>query len=341
MGADKTLVDVHFHLAAFPTPANGCYVSPRLLRRPMSRLVLRRLKLDPQDPEGSNQRYVEQLVAYVRNSRCTRQVVLLALDGVCGPDGVIDRERTHFLISNELLFQVCRQHQECLPGASINPLRRDALDELDRCAAEGAVLVKWLPNAQDFDPADRRCRPFYRRLVEHRLPLLSHSGCEFTLVGADQSLGDPGRLLLALDEGVTVISAHAGSTGLFLWEKYRGTILHLLHRYSNYYLDSSALCSPNRVGMALAIRHMPEVQARLLYGSDYPVPVVAGTFLFQLGLAQTLRLGQEKNPLDKNVEIQRRLGYRFADLPAGTRLHERAIAVVRANAGDVARQAVS
>ena len=39
-------------------------------------------------------------------------------------------------------------------GASVNPTRKDALDELERVAALGAVLNKVLPNAMVFDPAD-------------------------------------------------------------------------------------------------------------------------------------------------------------------------------------------
>ncbi len=328
MNSEKTYIDVHVHLAALPTADNGCYVSPRLLRKWLARLLLRRLEIDPNYPEEGNRRYLEKLVGYLRSSRWVRQAVLLALDGAYGADGRLDQERTHFLISNQCLLEVCHRHPEFLPGVSINPLRRDALEELDRCADAGAVLVKFLPNTQSFDPGDPRCRAFYRRMAELGLPLLSHSGHEFSLVGTDQSLGDPGRMRLALEEGVTVISAHGGSTGLFIWEKYRATVLGLLRRYPNYYLDSSALSLPNRARMALMIRRSPELQARLLYGSDYPVPVCASPFAFHIRPRESRRLYLETNPLDKNVEIQRALSYQFADLPAGTRLHDRVLETV-------------
>lgn len=323
MHASKSLVDVHVHLAALPTPDNGCYVSPRLLRKGTARRLLKRLQIDPNDPATGNRRYLDRLVQYMQGSRYVRQAVLLALDGVYGTDGRLDTERTHFLISNTLLLEVCRAHPEFLPGVSVHPLRRDALDELDRCAQAGAVLVKFLPNTQYFNPADARCRPFYRRLVEHRLPLLSHTGHEFTLMSCDQSLGDPALMRSALDEGVTVIAAHGSSTGLFFWEKYQATVAAMIRRYPNYYLDSSALCFPNRAGMALAIRRRPEWQARLLYGSDYPVPVVATSFLFHLPPARLRQLAREPNPLDKNAAIQQSLGLQFASWPAGTRLQER------------------
>lgn len=320
MNDGRSLTDVHVHLAALPTPDNGCHVSWRSLRRPVARLLLRRLRIDPADPVGSNRRYVNALLQNVQTSRWLRQVVLLALDGVYDSRGCFDAGRTHFALSNSYLFTVCRQHPEFLPGVSINPLRRDALDELDQCAAAGAVLVKVLPNSQCFDPADSRLRPFYRRLVQHRLPLLTHSGHEFTLVAPDQSLGDPKRLRLALDEGVTVISAHGGSSGLPFVERHRATVLRLVRKYPHYYLDSSALCSPNRVAMALIIRRSPELQERLLFGSDYPVPVIPHQFSCHIGLKQVWQAVREKNPLDRNAALQQALGYQFAALPSGTRL---------------------
>ena len=63
-------------------------------------------------------------------------------------------------------------------------------------------------------------KAFYRALAERRLPFLSHVGYEFSLIGKDQSVGDPNRLEIALNEGVTVIAAHACSYGLMLYERF-------------------------------------------------------------------------------------------------------------------------
>ncbi len=118
------------------------------------------------------------------------------------------------------------------------------------CADAGAVLVKVLPNAQQFNPADLRYKPFYRALAERNLPFLSHVGYEFSLIGKDQSLGDPDRLQLALDEGATVIAAHACSYGLMLYEKFLPTIMRLSKHYPHFYADISALTLPNRLADA-------------------------------------------------------------------------------------------
>ena len=42
--------------------------------------------------------------------------------------------------------------------------------ELERGLAAGAVLLKWLPIVQNFNPADPRCFPVYEALAHHKLP---------------------------------------------------------------------------------------------------------------------------------------------------------------------------
>ena len=143
------------------------------------------------------------------------------MDGVYDQNGRLNQAQTDFLISNDYVLKTARAYpNEFLAGVSINPQRRDAVEEVHRCADAGATLVKVLPNAQQFDPADTRYKAFYRTLAERKLPFLSHVGYEFSLIGKDQSLGDPDRLNLALDEGATVIAAHACSYGLMLYEKF-------------------------------------------------------------------------------------------------------------------------
>jgi predicted TIM-barrel fold metal-dependent hydrolase len=110
-------------------------------------------------------------------------------------------------------------------------------------------------------------------LAQRKIPFLSHVGYEFSLIGKDQSAGDPDKLRMALDEGVTVIAAHGCSNGLIFSEPYYRTFLDLVSRYKNFYADVSALTLPNRFGMLLRLRRHPELHARLLFGTDYPLPV--------------------------------------------------------------------
>ncbi|HKZ05585.1 MAG TPA: amidohydrolase family protein [Methylomirabilota bacterium] len=305
MTAGKTLVDCHVHLAAVPEGDNGCYISPRMLRSPLFRVLMWKRSLSPDRPREANRKYVDDLLAELRASRHVRQAVLLGMDGVYDPAGRLDREHTEFLIGNDYVLATARAHpDEFLAGVSINPLRRDAVDEVHRCADAGAALVKVLPNAQRFDPADARHAGFYRALAERRVPLLSHVGYEFSLIGKDQSVGDPKRLRLPLDEGVTVIAAHACSHGLGVGEKFLSTLLGLSARYRSFYADVSALTLPNRFLMLRHLRKHPELHGRLLFGTDYPLPV----FRFPAwgrGAAKT------RNPFDRQVTVCRALGVGF------------------------------
>src|SRR5262249_20870223 len=150
----KTLIDCHVHLAALPEGDNGCYISPKMLKSPLFRFLFWKHKLSPDQPREANQKYAHDLLTELRASRNVQQAVLLGMDGVYDSNGMLDRPHTDFLISNEYVLRTVEAHpDEFLAGVSINPQRRDAIDEVHRVADAGAVLVKVLPNAQQFNPA--------------------------------------------------------------------------------------------------------------------------------------------------------------------------------------------
>jgi uncharacterized protein len=304
----KSLVDCHVHLAAVPEGDNGCYISPKMLRSPLFRLLMWQQALSPDRPGEANRKYVDNLLTELRASLHVRQAVLLGMDGVYDETGRLDRNHTDFLIGNDYVLGVARAHpDEFMAGVSINPRRRDAIDEVHRCADAGAVLVKVLPNAQQFDPSDPGYKAFYRALAERKLPLLSHVGYEFSLIGKDQTVGDPNRLRVPLDEGATVIAAHACSYGLLLREKFLPTLLELAERYRRFYADLSALTLPNRFRMLLHLRRHPELYGRLLFGTDYPLPVFSFPAWGRGG-------SRTKNRFDRQVMVCRALGVGFGSL---------------------------
>jgi uncharacterized protein len=200
---------------------------------------------------------------------------------------------------------------EFLAGPSISPQRQDSVEEVHRCADAGAVLVKVLPNAQHFNPADPKYKTFYRALVERKLPFLSHVGYELTLIGRDQSLGDPDRLRTALDEGVTVIAAHACSYGLMVYEKFLPTFHDLAKRYPNFYADISALTLPNRLRMLFHLRRHPELHNRLIFGTDYPLSVFHLAAWGRVGLRALRDMVRTRNRFDRQVSVCRGLGLEF------------------------------
>lgn len=282
------------------------------MRSLLFRFLAWKLGMDLARPAVANAAYVERLLRVLDGSEKVKRAVLLGMDGIYDGNGVLDRTQTDFLISNRYVVQVAKRHPDIfLAGVSINPQRRDALDELERCAAEGAALVKFLPNAQCFDPADKRHLPFYRALARMKIPLLSHVGYEFSLAGRDQSAGDPQRLRAALDEGVSVIAAHGCSHGLFLPEPHLKTALEFARRYPRFYLDASALTLPSRVRMLFLLRRHPELQERLLFGTDYPLPVLAYP-----ALGRAYRSAAKANCFDRQAMVLESLGIRFKDFSA-------------------------
>jgi predicted TIM-barrel fold metal-dependent hydrolase len=309
---EKSLIDCHVHLAALPDGDNGCYISPKMLRSPLFRFLLWKHRLSPSNPREANRKYLDDLLTELRASRQVQKAVILGMDGVYDQNGRLNQEHTDFLIGNDYVLKTAQAYPtELLAGVSINPQRRDAIDEVHRCADAGAVLVKVLPNAQQFNPADPTYKPFYRALADRKLPFLSHVGYEFSLIGKDQSVGDPDRLKLALDEGATVIAAHACSYGLMLYETFLPTFQDFAKRYPHFYADISALTLPNRLKMLLHLRRHPELYDRLLFGTDYPLSVFHLAAWGRVGWGALRKMIRTKNRFDRQVEVCRGLGIGF------------------------------
>ena len=305
----KTLIDCHVHLAAFSDTDNGCFISPKILKSPLFRFLVWKHGLDAADPARSNRKYVDDLLRELRASKYVGRAVLLGLDGAYDGQGRLDRERTDLLVSNTYVLNVAKTYpDEFLAGVSINPQRRDAIEEVVRCAEAGSALVKVLPNAQGFDPGNPRYIPFYRALARHGLPLLSHVGYEFSLIGKDQSVGDPDRLRVPLDEGVTVIAAHGCNNGLLVHEPFYATLLSLVKTYPNFFTDVSALTLPNRFLMLLKLRRHPELADRLLFGTDYPLPVFHLPTWGRVRMRELASIIHTTNRFDRQYRVLQSLG---------------------------------
>lgn len=211
------VIDIHCHTAGIGAGNSGCFISPRLRNSWKYPIYLKSFGVTNGELEREGDSLVLRRLSELLAASCrVQQAVILAMDGVVDGRGELDRERTEIYILNEFLARECRRYPNLLFGASVNPLRPDALERLDAAAADGAVLVKWLPSIQGTDPADRRLVPFYRRLAELGLPLLTHTGLEESFTRADNALADPARLRLPLEEGVTAPPA-AKATGSRTW----------------------------------------------------------------------------------------------------------------------------
>ena len=308
-----TVIDIHCHAAGIGAGASGCFISTAMERSWKTRFYFKAFGVTEAELRTQGDSLLlERLSAQLRESTRVDRAVVLALDGVMDSSGELDRERTELYVPNDFLAAQCRRHDNLLFGASVNPLRRDALERLDAVAADGAVLVKWLPSIQGTDPADRRLIPFYRRLAELELPLLCHTGEEESFTRADNRLADPARLRLALEQGVTVIAAHCASNGRNNGERNFNRLLPLFAEFPNLYADISALTLANRLGHLQRVLRHGEIHDRLLYGSDMPLPATGLTTpwlqIFSLGPLQARRLSAIPNPWDRDVAMDLALG---------------------------------
>jgi len=308
-----TVIDIHCHAAGIGAGNSGCFISPKLRRSWKYRFYLKSYGVTDAELEREGDRLVlQRLSEQLAASSRVQGAVVLAMDGVVDSRGQLDRERTEMYIPNEFLADACRRHQNLLFGASVNPLRPDALERLDAAAAAGAVLVKWLPSIQGTDPADRRLIPYYRRLAELGLPILTHTGLEESFTRADNALADPARLRLPLEEGVTVIAAHCATSGRSHREANLARLLPLFAEFPNLYADISALTQLNRLGHLQRVLEHREIHGRLLYGTDMPLPATGLTspwfHLFRLGPAEARRLAAIRNPWDQDVALKLALG---------------------------------
>lgn len=307
----KSFIDVHVHIAAFPDGNNGCFTSNAFQKGVLAKLVKWKLGLKGDTARALNNSYVERLLNDLRASQLVSKAVVLALDGVYDESGRLDENKTQMMIGNNYVREIVDQYpREFLFGASVNPQRRDALDELARVIDKGAKLIKVLPPSQVFNPLEKKYQPFYRLLATRKVPLLCHIGYEFSVKAGRQEWGFPDRLKLALDEGVNVIGAHACSSAIFFQGRFGKMLDELVACYPNFYMDLSATTLPNRASILYRLRGRTDLHHRLLFGTDYPLSAYATPFLGRLTLSEQWRLWRTKNIFDKQARLMEALGVR-------------------------------
>ena len=300
-------LDVHVHAMGVGTGNSGCWMSEGMKRSIQARAGLWTLGLSLDQPD-LEEAYVGYLLRRIHTAGFLKQVVLLAQDWRYSEQGERLSQQTAFYTPNDYVAGLARAHGEFLFGASIHPYRPDALDELDRVAEQGAVLVKWIPNVQGIRLDDRRCRAFYRRLVEHKIALLPHVGDEQAMVVAGQEYGDPRTLAAALDEGVTVIAAHVASLGDRDGRSNFDLLAEMFPKWPNLYADTSALTLVTRWRMLLRLAERTDLHARLVHGSDFPLPPASTVFLGRMPIHRWWSAWKRENPLRRDFEIKQGLG---------------------------------
>ncbi len=268
----KLPIDMHVHIVGTGAGGSGCWLRVTGWHRPLAALMLRQAGLPGNAMRGNlEELLVERLVEMVRTSSLGA-IAILAQDDVHDEQGRVIPGVGSFYVPNDYVLGLAKKHPEFLPAVSIHPARPDAMEELDRCIAGGAVMMKCLPNCQNINCSDPRLTKFWERMAEAKLPLLAHTGGEHTLPVVRREYADPRILKLPLEVGVTVIAAHSATKSGLTDPEYFHVFADMTQRYSNLYGDTSAFNVPLR-GRHVRKCLMEPLASRLLHGSDFPVPV--------------------------------------------------------------------
>ena len=306
-------VDLHVHTAGIGARGSGGFINEEMRGNFRFRFYLRAFGVNEDELNTAGDGVVlARLSARVAASQRVGKAVVLAMDGVMDADGALDRATTQIYVPNEFVARETGRYDNLCFGASVNPYRHDALERLQQAKADGALLVKWIPNIMHIDPADEAIRPFYRKLVELELPLLSHAGQERSFANAIDRYGDPQRLQLPLDLGVTVIAAHIATTGENDGEANFDRILPLFARYPNLYADISSLTQINKRNYLHRALAVPGLADRLVYGTDWPLqffPLVSPYYhLKHISMAAARNVASLDNTWDRDVALKEALG---------------------------------
>ncbi|MBK1877770.1 amidohydrolase family protein [Pelagicoccus mobilis] len=309
----KGVVDMHCHTAGIGAGGSGARISEALRSSWRFGVYLKIFGSSKSElEEGGDVSIMKGISQSIAESTHVERAVILAMDAPYDRKGDLDEAALEVFVPNRFVGESVRGLGNLAFGASVHPFRLDALEELEWSKENGAVLVKWLPNIQGIDPGDESFAPYYRKLVELDLPLLTHTGDEDSFSRTDNALGDPRRLELPLSLGVKVIAAHVASAGVSEGQCNVERLLEMMPKYPNLVADISTLTQFNRKRYLPKVLRDERLKGRLLYGTDHPLtntPMVSPwLYPLRLTLSQMWSISRTRNPWDRDVRLKHALG---------------------------------
>jgi uncharacterized protein len=235
------------------------------------------------DPANIDHSTVAKMTQLVAAMPAVVKFMLFAFDWYRDGGGQVLKANSIFHVSNSYAAHIASQQPDRFEWvASIHPYRPDALDALDQAYADGARAIKWLPSGMNIDPASSKCQPFYKKLAAMQLPIITHTGKESAVAGGEQTYGNPLRMRQALDQGVKVVLAHCASDGADEDLDHGGRAVKSFDLFTRMmdtadyqpllYGDISATTLINHAWVLPTLIARQDWHARLVNGSDYPLP---------------------------------------------------------------------
>jgi hypothetical protein len=186
--SQRKVIDVHCHVGLLgnENPRWG-QMSEWYTRQTVYRAFLIYGRMNP---DNVSDRTLREATERAVGESKVDHVVCLALDPVYDEQGQRREDRSHMWVDNDYVLDL-RQSigEKVLLGASVHPYDPEFERRVLKYVEKGAVLLKWLPSAQQIDLADDRVRDALIFLATARegapLPLLLHNGPEYAIPSSD------------------------------------------------------------------------------------------------------------------------------------------------------------
>ncbi|HIP59575.1 MAG TPA: mannonate dehydratase [Campylobacterales bacterium] len=304
------MVDIHAHLLSSDVKFDRFYDKIAI------RFFASKLGMDAKALiENPYETYTAGLMKNIRESKYLSKTVLFGVDARVDEKGkTLHKDITVCATNDDLLKLYLKNKDIIIPFFSINPLRPDALDLIDKYYDLGFKGAKFLQNYWGVDTREKRFVPYFEKLKEKNLPLIVHIGSESS-VHSFKECESIEMLDQPLEIGVNTICAHMALsyTPLGIFKALSSNpkhfndeyfkLLEMLEVYDNLYADISALLTPVR---AKVLRHLSQqkgIHNKLLFGTDFPVPFTTVINSYDLSFKRRLEISKIKNPHDRYVEV--------------------------------------
>jgi len=185
-------IDTHVHVGVLgDDPAFKKYgaISQWMRGQIVYKIMLLYARVEPD--KVSDRVFTEAVLKAITTSGMDH-VVCLALDPVYDTAGTRREEWSNLWVDNSFIVEqlIPASGGKILLGASVHPYDPKFKTRVKKCVNDGAVLLKWLPSAQQINLADPRVRSALEFLATvgdggRPLPLLLHCGFEGAILTTD------------------------------------------------------------------------------------------------------------------------------------------------------------
>ena len=197
------MIDFHAHLLSFDVKFERFYDKLAI------KFFATKLGMDPKELiKNPYQAYTHGLLKNIRESEHIEKSVLFGVDERVDKKGNTLHKDITVCATNENLLELYEKNRDIIiPFFSINPMRPDALDLIDKYTELGFKGAKFLQNYWNVDTRDKAFIPYFEKLKSKNLPLIVHIGSESS-VHSFKACESIEMLTQPLEIGVNTVAAH-------------------------------------------------------------------------------------------------------------------------------------